>query len=89
MVGDEAGTAGLVNRLPRAQGQVASVISMIAADRESQNVVTQLAAVSRALNRAGLKIAAISLRGCVTGPAADGGQPINEVQLDKLFLALA
>jgi DNA-binding FrmR family transcriptional regulator len=89
MVGDEASTAGVLNRLRRAQGQLVGVISMIEEDRECKDVVTQLAAVSRALDRAGFKIVATSLRECVTGSATDGCQPMTEAELEKLFLALA
>ena len=48
----EADTAAVLNRLRRAQGQLAGVMAMIEADRPCGDVVVQLAAVSRALNRA-------------------------------------
>jgi Metal-sensitive transcriptional repressor len=51
--------------------------------------LTQLAAVSRALDRAGFKIVATGLRECVTGDTADGNKPMTEAELEKLFLALA
>jgi DNA-binding FrmR family transcriptional regulator len=90
MVGDEDSIAAVLNRLRRAQGQLAGVISMIEQGRECKDVVTQLAAVSRALDRAGFKIVATGLRECVSGdPAADGGPPMTEAELEKLFLALA
>jgi DNA-binding FrmR family transcriptional regulator len=54
-----------------------------------KDVVTQLAAVSRALDRAGFKIVATGLRDCVTGTGSDGAQPLTEAELEKLFLALA
>ena len=72
MVGDEDAIAAVLNRLRRAQGQLAGVISMIEQGRDCKDVVTQLAAVSRALDRAGFKIVATGLRECVTGEAADG-----------------
>jgi len=50
MVGDEDSIAAVLNRLRRAQGQLAGVISMIEQGRECKDVVTQLAAVSRALD---------------------------------------
>ena len=53
MVGDEDSIAAVLNRLRRAQGQLAGVISMIEQGRDCKDVVTQLAAVSRALDRAG------------------------------------
>jgi DNA-binding FrmR family transcriptional regulator len=88
MVGDEDAIAAVLNRLRRAQGQLAGVISMIEQGRECKDVVTQLAAVSRALDRAGFKIVATGLRECVAGEAAKG-KPMTEAELEKLFLALA
>jgi DNA-binding FrmR family transcriptional regulator len=89
MVGDEDAIAAVLNRLRRAQGQLAGVISMIELGRDCKDVVTQLAAVSRALDRAGFKIVATGLRECVTGETADGETPMTEAELEKLFLALA
>ncbi|MGV9826714.1 metal-sensitive transcriptional regulator [Gordonia sp. NPDC003429] len=88
MVGDEESITVVLNRLRRAHGQLAGVISMIEQGRECKDVVTQLAAVSRALDRAGFKIVATGLRECMTGDQATR-EPMNEEQLEKLFLALA
>ena len=76
-------------RLRRAHGQLAGVISMIEDGRDCKDVVTQLAAVSRALDRAGFKIVASGLRECLTGESEDGKEPMSEAELEKLFLALA
>jgi DNA-binding FrmR family transcriptional regulator len=89
VVGDQDSVAAVLNRLRRAQGQLAGVISMIEQGRDCKDVVTQLAAVSRALDRAGFKIVATGLKECVTGTAADGASPMSEAELEKLFLALA
>lgn len=89
MVGDETAIADVLNRLRRAQGQLGGVIAMIEQGRECKDVVTQLAAVSRALDRAGFKIVATGLRECVLGNAADGKAPLSEDELEKLFLSLA
>ena len=89
MVGDEAAIAAVLNRLRRAQGQLAGVISMIEQGRDCKDVVTQLAAVSRALDRAGFKIVATGLREYLSGEGADGQEPMSEAELEKLFLALA
>ena len=56
--------------------------------RDCKDVVTQLAAVSRALDRAGFKIV-VGLRECVTGAGPDDAQPLTEAESEKLFLALA
>ena len=89
MVGDEDAIAAVLNRLRRAEGQLAGVISMIEQGRDCKDVVTQLAAVSRALDRAGFKIVATGLRECVSGADAKGNPPMTEAELEKLFLALA
>ena len=88
MVGDEEAIAGVLNRLRRAHGQLAGVISMIEEGRDCKDVVTQLAAVSKALDRAGFKIVATGLRECMAGDATSG-EPMTQDQLEKLFLALA
>ena len=90
MIGDEDAITAVLNRLRRAQGQLAGVISMIEQGRDCKDVVTQLAAVSRALDRAGFKIVATGMRECVTGAAGDGEHPpMTEAELEKLFLALS
>ena len=89
MTGDEDSTTAVLNRLRRAQGQLSGVIAMIEQGRDCKEVVTQLAAVSRALDRAGFKIVAMGLRECPTGDTSDAGKPMTEDELEKLFLALA
>ncbi|MFA3835234.1 MULTISPECIES: metal-sensitive transcriptional regulator [Streptomyces] len=86
---DEASARAVLNRLRRAQGQLAGVITMVEEGRDCRDVVTQLAAVSRALDRAGFKIIAGRMRECLTA-TEDGGTPaMNEAELEKLFLTLA
>ena len=76
--------AAVLNRLRRAHGQLAGVIAMVEQGRECRDVVTQLAAVSRALDRAGFKIVATSMRQCMSGESA-----MSTDELERLFLALA
>ena len=89
MVGDDDSIALVLNRLRRAHGQLAGVISMIEQGRDCKDVVTQLAAVSKALDRAGFKIVATGLRQCLTGDDSGNQAPLTEAELEKLFLALA
>lgn len=89
MVGDDESVKSVLNRLRRAHGQLAGVIAMIENGRDCKDVVTQLAAVSRALDRAGFKIVASGLRDCLTAAPGDGRTPISVDELEKLFLALA
>jgi DNA-binding FrmR family transcriptional regulator len=89
MVGDEESIEAVLNRLRRAQGQLAGVISMIEQGRDCKDVVTQLAAVSRALDRAGFKIVATGLRECVTDDGNGAKSEMSVDELEKLFLTLA
>jgi len=77
----------ILNRLRRAEGQLAAVIRMLEQGRDCREVVPQLAAVSKALDKAGFAVVASSLRECVTHPDANGGTDLAD--LEKLFLALA
>ena len=86
---DDDAMSQVLNRLRRAQGQLSGVISMIEQGRDCKDVVTQLAAVSRALDRAGFKIVATGMRQCLSGAAPEGAEPLTEAELEKLFLALA
>jgi DNA-binding FrmR family transcriptional regulator len=90
MADDPHGIPAVLNRLRRAQGQLAGVIAMIEQGRDCKDVVTQLAAVSRALDRAGFKIVASGLRDCIVGSSSvAGAPPLTEPELEKLFLTLA
>ena len=83
---DDESAAAVLNRLRRAQGQLAGVIAMVESGRDCTEVVTQLAAVSRALDRAGFKIVASGMRQCL---ASGGDALLAEEQLERLFLSLA
>ncbi|MFF2503134.1 metal-sensitive transcriptional regulator [Streptomyces sp. NPDC058067] len=83
----------VLNRLRRAQGQISGVIRMIEEGRDCEEVVTQLAAASRALDRAGFAIIATGLQQCLT-EMEDGSRTSEDRdemrgRLEKLFLSLA
>lgn len=87
MLADSEQVRLIRNRLRRAQGQLGAVITMIEEGRECAEIVTQLAAVSKAIDRAGFKILATGLRECLTGE--EGRSRLDEDQLEKLFMSLA
>jgi DNA-binding FrmR family transcriptional regulator len=60
---------------------------MIEEGRECQDIVTQLAAVNHALDRAGFSIISTSLKQCLMEP--DGADSVDIKVLEKLFLSLA
>lgn len=77
----------VVNRLKRAQGQLAGVVRMLEEGRDCEDVVTQLSAVSKALDRAGFAIIASGLKQCLID--SDGEDTLDVQKLQKLFLSLA
>ncbi len=80
----------IVNRLRRAHGQLAGVISAMESGGTCRDVVTQLAAVTSALDRAGFAIISTAMRDCVVDPEATAQQEgLTTEELEKLFLALA
>ena len=77
----------VINRIKRARGQLDGVLRMLEEGRDCEDVVTQLAAVSKALDRAGFAIVASGLQTCLTtGSGVDG---VDVKKMEKLFLALA
>lgn len=74
-----------INRLKRAQGQLAAVTRMLEEGRDCKDVVTQLSAVSKALDRAGFAIIATGLEQCLR--QEDG--TMDKADMEKLFLSLA
>ena len=59
---DPAEMGKVINRLKRAQGQLGAVLRMLEEGRNCEDIVTQLSAVSRALDRAGFAIIATGMR---------------------------
>jgi DNA-binding FrmR family transcriptional regulator len=86
---DENATGDVIKRLRRAEGQIRGVIGMLEEGRDCADVVTQLAAVSGALDRAGFKIIASGLQQCVTASGDGEDQSVNLERMERLFLSLA
>ena len=77
----------VINRIRRARGQLGGVLRMLEEGRDCEDVVTQLAAVSKALDRAGFSIVATGLQQCLR--EGDGVDADNVAKMEKLFLSLA
>jgi DNA-binding FrmR family transcriptional regulator len=83
---DPAEMDAVLKRLKRAQGQIGGIVRMIEEGRQCQDIVMQLAAVSKALDRAGFAVIALGLRQCITDPENNS---MDAGALEKLFLSLA
>lgn len=75
----------VINRLKRAQGQLAAVTRMLEEGAECKDVVMQIAAVSKAIDRAGFSVIATGLEQCLTSE----DPTMDRKEMEKLFLSLA
>ncbi len=74
-------------RLRRAHGQLGAVVRMMDEGRPCDEIVTQMAAVSKAVNTAAFTLISSSLRECLADPTMNDGDISDRLQ--KLFLSLA
>ena len=80
-------TKPLVTRMKRAHGHLATVIRMLEEGSDCEDVLMQLAAVNKALSRAGFALVASGMEQCLLeGDYLDDSQ---RARMEKLFLALA
>lgn len=76
----------VITRMKRAHGHLATVIRMMEDGSECEDVLTQLAAVNKALSRSGFALVATGLQQCLT---TGGPDSVDAKKLEKLFLSLA
>jgi len=81
----------IVNRLKRAEGQLHALIASIGPEANCGQVVTQLAAVSKALDRAGYAIISNAMQTCAVDDEDGEGNHdgMTPAEIEKLFLSLA
>jgi DNA-binding FrmR family transcriptional regulator len=77
-----------LDRLRRVEGQLGGIIRMVEQGRDCQDVVQQLAAVGRAVDRVGLKLLAGQLRQCLTDEPAARDDGYDPEKFERLFLML-
>lgn len=80
------GVPEILARLRRAHGQLGGVIAMIENERSCQDVVTQLSAVAKAVQRAGFAVVSQAMQQCLTDPQSND---LDLAAMEKLFLRLA
>ena len=81
----------IVHRLKRAHGQLGAVIKAVESDTDCRAIITQLAAVSAAVDRAGFAIIASGLKNCLAEDEI-GEHPDSKLTVadyEKLFMMLA
>ena len=81
----DAETTGVLNRVRRAQGQLGGVHKMIEEGRDLDEVVSQLKAVTRALDKAAFAL----LTGELRRRANLGADSTALAELERVFMSLA
>ena len=74
-------------RVKRAQGQLGAVSRMLEEGRNCEEIVTQMSAVSKAVNTAAFTLISASLKECLIEDK--NNSDAVTAQLQKLFLSLA
>lgn len=79
----------IIPRLRRVEGQVAGIARMIESDRECRDIIQQIAAASKALDRVAFKLLAAHLRNCIIDEESAAASGYTPKELEKLFMTLA
>ncbi len=84
VLSDEEQVIAISKRIKRAQGQLGAISRMLEEGRNCEEIVTQMSAVSKAVNTAAFTLISASLKECIV----EGNSNSDEVtaQLQKLFL---
>lgn len=84
---DQAQLEAITKRVKRAHGQMGAIVRMLEEGRSCEDVVTQMAAVAKAVNTAAFTLISASLKECLVD--ADSNPDDIVPRLQKLFLSLA
>ncbi|HZC52089.1 MAG TPA: metal-sensitive transcriptional regulator [Mycobacterium sp.] len=86
---EEKASGDVARRLRRVEGQLGGIIRMLEQGRDCADIVTQLAAASRALDRAGFRLLSSGMQQCLDATAKGKPAPMSPEEMEKLFLSLA
>ena len=86
-IDDDDQLSAISKRLRRAHGQLGAIVRMLDEGASCQEIVIQMAAVSKAVNTAAFNLISASLKECLINPDVDSG--LMTAKFQKLFLSLA
>jgi len=75
-------------RLRRIQGQLGGIVTMIEDGRECREVIQQIAAAGKALDRVGVSLLVSQLQYCLEDEEAARGESYDPAEVERLFLSL-
>jgi DNA-binding FrmR family transcriptional regulator len=84
---DDDQLSAISKRLRRAHGQLGAIVRMLDEGASCEEIVIQMAAVSKAVNTAAFNLISASLKECLINPDVDSG--LMTAKFQKLFLSLA
>jgi len=84
---DQVQLDAIGKRLKRAHGQLGAVVRMLEEGRTCEEIVTQMAAVGKAINTAAFTLIAANLKECIEDDRENSAAVTEKLQ--KLFLSLA
>ena len=87
VLSDEEQVIAISKRIKRAQGQLGAISRMLEEGRNCEEIVTQMSAVSKAVNTAAFTLVSASLKECIV--EGNSNSDAVTAQLQKLFLSLA
>lgn len=79
----------LVTRLNRIEGQIRGIEKMLEDERECRDIVTQIAAATKALETVGFRMLASGLADCIKHPRKSAAEGYSLGEVEKLFLKLS
>jgi len=75
-------------RLARIQGQLGGILTMIEEGRRCEEVVQQIAAAGKALDRVGVSLVVSQLQHCVEDDGYAAEQGYDREKVERLFMSL-
>ena len=78
----------LIKRLHRIEGQVRGIEKMLAEDRYCIDILTQIGAVSTALESLGFRILDDHVKHCVAGAIGSGDEAEAQAKAEELLVAV-
>ncbi len=86
---DDTVLADLQKRLRRIEGQVRGIQNMLDEERECRDIVTQIAAVTKAMEQVGFRMLASGLTHCLQNPDETAATGYSVEEVEKMFLKLS
>jgi DNA-binding FrmR family transcriptional regulator len=86
--GYTAGKAALIKRLHRIEGQVRGIENMVDEDRYCIDIITQISAITTALDAVAFKILDEHVNHCVAGALASGDEDVAAEKSRELLDAV-